>query len=66
MADSTTRQEIDLLQGLISDTINASSDASLESGIDAEVSASLPQATETALRNRFFKLLKALNQQIWI
>ena len=39
MADSTSRQEIELLQGFISDTLNANSDASLESGIDAEVSA---------------------------
>ena len=39
MADSRSRQEIELLQGLVSETIESSSDASLESGIDAEVSA---------------------------
>ena len=39
MADSTSRQEIELLQGLVADTLEISADASVESGVNGEVSA---------------------------
>ena len=59
MADSTTRQEIELLQGFISENLNANADASLESGVDAEISATATSSDGDSTAKSFSKPQKA-------
>ena len=60
MADSTSRQEIELLQGLVADTLEVSADASLESGIDAQVAAKASSTDGTSDAKSHLKTAEGL------
>ena len=60
MADSTSRQEIELLQGLVADTLEVSADASLESGIDAQVAAKASSTDGTSDAKSHLKIAEGL------